>query len=87
MAKHYYKNENLESDIVPMEKENQVPAPVPAQPTEKKKRTKVRVNVRVSPNGEIATIYEADTKVKVKKEENGWSELDNGLFIRSDLLR
>ena len=51
------------------------------------KTVTVYCNVRKAPNGEIQTTYKADTEVKVVEEVDGWSKLDNGLFIRSDLLK
>ena len=51
------------------------------------KEVTVYCNVRKAPNGEIQTTYQSGTKVKVVEEVEGWSKLDNGLFIRSDLLK
>lgn len=50
------------------------------------KRVLYYCNVRKTPNGEIAKTYRAGTIVKVVKEVEGWSLLDEGLYIRSDLL-
>lgn len=50
------------------------------------KRVLYYCNVRKAPNGEIAKTYQAGTIVKVVKEVEGWSLLDEGLYIRSDLL-
>lgn len=47
----------------------------------------VYCNVRKAPNGEIQTTYQAGTEVKVVEEIDDWSKLNNGLFIRSDLLK
>ena len=59
-------------------KENKV------EPVEKK--VLYYCNVRKAPNGEIAKTYQAGTVVKVVKEVEGWSLLDEDLYIRSDLL-
>jgi hypothetical protein len=50
------------------------------------KRVLYYCNVRKAPNGEIAKTYQSGTIVKVVKEVEGWSLLDEGLYIRSDLL-
>lgn len=50
------------------------------------KRVLYYCNVRKTPNGEIAKTYQAGMIVKVVKEVEGWSLLDEGLYIRSDLL-
>lgn len=50
------------------------------------KRVLYYCNVRKTPNGEIAKTYQAGTIVKVVKEVDGWSLLDEELYIRSDLL-
>lgn len=57
---------------------------IEVEPVEKK--VLYYCNVRKVPNGEIAKTYQAGTVVKVVKEVEGWSLLNEGLYIRSDLL-
>lgn len=97
-----YKRKKNESKIFPIEeKENSVvingPVTINNEVTNEvntvintvveNKVVTVYCNVRKAPNGEIQTTYQAGTEVKVVDEVDGWSKLDNGLFIRSDLLK
>lgn len=96
MAKRYYKEDNQEFESKIFPKEETITEEIkpiiekveePVLPAKKNYKTKTKVNVRRAPTGEIIHVYEPGTKVVVEKEENGWSKLDNGLYIRSDLLR